>query len=57
MGYEERREAAGDYVAEHAIEMVRDGNFDDEIRNMIMNGNFDEVVKERMKLIEGEKKK
>lgn len=41
-------EAMNDMVAERAQEMLRNGEFDDMIRERIVEGEFDDVVEERM---------
>lgn len=57
MGFEARREAAGDYMSEVANELLRDGELDEEIREMILEGIFDEEVRKRFKMLQKEKKK
>jgi hypothetical protein len=42
LGYEERMEAANEYVSERAHEMFGDGDFDNDIRDAIDGGQFDE---------------
>jgi len=46
--YEVRAEAAGEYARECANEMIRDGDFNDIIEEMISEGTFDEAVLQRM---------
>ncbi len=47
-GYNEAvREAAMEYAAETAHEMLSSGDFDEEIIEMILNGDFDNVVEDR----------
>jgi len=45
--YEARAEAAGEYASECAHEMIRDGDFNDIIEEMISEGIFDEAVLQR----------
>ena len=51
MGYEARMDAAAEYAAEVAHEAFQDGDFDDDIKRMILEGEFDEEVKQRMKML------
>ena len=48
--YEARRDAAGEYAAEKAKEMVSDGDFDDEIVEAILNGDFDDTIADYLKV-------
>lgn len=51
MGYEEEEAARGEYNCEVAREAFDNGDFDDEIRRLILEGKFDEEVKERAKAL------
>ena len=47
-GYNEAiREAAGELAVEVAREMFIDGEFDEQIIEMILNGSFDNIVEDR----------
>jgi len=48
MGYEARAEAAADFIAERAAEMVREGSFSDDIAELILEGSFDDALKQRI---------
>lgn len=52
MGYEARMEAAGDYAAEVAAEMVRDGAFSDDLAEQILEGNFDDVIADYLDVVQ-----
>ena len=59
MGYEERREAMNDYIAERAREMMPDESeytMDEDIPQAIADGLFDEAVLLRAAAIEKEAK-
>ncbi len=50
---EERMDASSKFVVDRCIEMISDGEFDDDIRNRILEGIYDKVVLMRLaKIIE-----
>lgn len=49
--YERRAEAAADYASEIAYEMFHEGEFDDDIKKLIIKGRYDDAVFERLKII------
>ena len=51
MGYEAREDARSDYNGEVASEAFNDGDFDEDIRRLILEGKFDEEVKKRLKAL------
>jgi len=48
MGYEARMDAAGDWAAEVAADMIQDGQFDDEFIQKLEEGDYDDVIAERI---------